>query len=43
MILITKEKTLNRILTHAIDFINEKATTYPELKQKLIIDHAKGF
>ncbi|CAF4484805.1 unnamed protein product [Rotaria sp. Silwood1] len=33
-------KALNKILTHAIDLINEKkVTTYPELKQKLIVEH----
>jgi hypothetical protein len=34
------QKTLNKILTHAIDLIKDrKVSTYPELKQKLIIDH----
>ena len=34
------QKSLNKILTHAIDLIKDrKATTYPELKQKLIIEH----
>lgn len=34
------QKTLNKILTHAIDLIKDKkVATYPELKQKLIIEH----
>ena len=34
------QKSLDRILTHAIDLIKEKkVTTYPELKQKLLIEH----
>lgn len=34
------QKSLNKILKHAIDLIKDKkATTYPELKQKLIVDH----
>ncbi|CAF3864826.1 unnamed protein product [Rotaria sp. Silwood2] len=33
-------KSLNKILTHAIDLIKDKkVTTYPELKQKLIVEH----
>ncbi|CAF3551891.1 unnamed protein product [Adineta steineri] len=33
-------KSLNKILTHGIDLIKDKkVTTYPELKQKLIIEH----
>ncbi len=34
------QKTLNKILTHAIDLIKDrKVSTYPELKQKLLINH----
>ncbi|CAF0923551.1 unnamed protein product [Rotaria sordida] len=34
------QKSLNKILTHAIDLIKDKkVTTYPELKQKLIVEH----
>ena len=34
------QKSLNKILTHGIDLIKDKkVTTYPELKQKLIIEH----
>ena len=33
-------KTLNKILTHAIDLVKDKkVSTYPELKQKLIMEH----
>ena len=34
------QKTLNKILTHAIDLVKDKkVSTYPELKQKLIVEH----
>ncbi|UJR10546.1 hypothetical protein I4U23_014746 [Adineta vaga] len=34
------QKSVDKILTHAIDLIQDKkVTTYPELKQKLIIEH----
>ncbi len=34
------QKSLDKILTHGIDLITDKkVTTYPELKQKLIIEH----
>jgi hypothetical protein len=34
------QKSLDKILTHAIDLIKDKkVTTYPELKQKLIVEH----
>ena len=34
------QKSLNKILSHAIDLINKKkVNTYPELKQKLIVEH----
>jgi hypothetical protein len=34
------QKSLDKILTHGIDLIKDKkVTTYPELKQKLIIEH----
>ncbi len=34
------KKSLDKILTHGIDLIKDKkVTTYPELKQKLIIEH----
>ncbi len=34
------QKSLNKILTHGIDLIKDKkVTTYPELKQKLIVEH----
>lgn len=33
-------KSLNKVLNHAIDLINKKkVSTYPELKQRLILDH----
>lgn len=34
------QKQLNKILTHGIDLIKDKkVATYPELKQKLIVEH----
>ncbi|CAM4918979.1 unnamed protein product [Rotaria socialis] len=34
------QKALNKILKHAIDLVKDKkVTTYPELKQKLIVEH----
>ena len=34
------QKTLSRIITHAVDLIKEKkVSTYPELKQKLLAEH----
>lgn len=34
------QKSLDKILTHGIDLIKDKkVTTYPELKQKLIVEH----
>ena len=34
------QKTLTKVLTHAIDLIKDKkVSTYPELKQKLIVEH----